>query len=120
MPLELKDLTEDERVALVALLEVVAEADQYVTDDEAVQVRRVINALGRKAYEAAVAEADRRYPDKTELRQFLPTITRKEARALIYETLLEVALADAPVRAETEVLEWLRDIWEIDMRVVKE
>lgn len=120
MALELKDLTDEERVALVALLEVVAEADQHVTDDEATQVRRIVAALGRKTYEAAAEEVDRRFEDKAELRSFLPTIARKEARELIYETVLEVALADAPVKAEAEILEWLADIWDISVRVVKE
>lgn len=120
MALELKDLTDDERLALVALLEVVAEADQYVTDDEAQEVRRIVKLLGRKAYEAAAEEADRRFEDKAELRSFLPTIARKEARELIFETVLELALADAPVKAEAEVLDWLRDIWDIDVRVVKD
>ena len=121
MALQLTDLTAEERVALVTLLELVAEADQYVTDDEAKAVNRVIKTLGRKAYEEAVAEADRRFQDPAERRRFLETaIARQEARELIFETVLEVALADAPVRAETEILDWLRRTWNITMRVVKE
>lgn len=120
MALELKDLTDDERLALVALLKVVAEADQYVTDDEAKQVRHVIAAVGRKAYEAAAEQTDGRFQDKAELREFLSTIARQEARELIYETVLEVALADAPVPAETEILDWLARIWNVKVRIVKD
>jgi uncharacterized tellurite resistance protein B-like protein len=120
MALQLKDLNDDERIALVALLKAVAEADQYVTDDEAKQVRKVISALGRKVYEAASDEADERFQDIEDLRRFLETIPRQEAREVIYETLLEVALADAPVKSEAEILEWLRKIWNVKVTVVKE
>ena len=120
MALQLQDLNHDEQIALVALLKAVAEADQYVTDDEAKQVRKVINALGRKAYEAAAEVGDERFQDIEDLRRFLETIPRQEARELIYETLLEVALADAPVKPEAEILEWLRQIWKVKVTVVKE
>jgi uncharacterized tellurite resistance protein B-like protein len=120
MALQLKDLTDDEQLALVALLKAVAEADQYVTEGEATQLRRVIAAIGRKAYETAAEESDRRFHDKAELREFLSTITRQEACELIYETALEVALADAPVPAETEILDWLKGIWKITVRIVKD
>ncbi|MGD9762803.1 MAG: TerB family tellurite resistance protein [Candidatus Binatia bacterium] len=119
MALELKDLTENERLALVALLKLVAEADKYVTDPEAKQVRKIIAALGTKAYQAAMDEADRRFEDPEELRRFLQTIDRQEARELIYATLLEVALADAPLRPEIEILQWLERVWHVKARVVE-
>lgn len=119
MALELKDLNEDERIALVALLAQVVEADTYVTDPEARRVRAIVRALGTKAYDAAVAEGDRRFEDKAELRRFVPTIERQEARELIYETLLETALVDTPVNAESELLDWLADVWKIKTRAAR-
>lgn len=120
MALELKDLSEPERLALVALLEVVVAADAHATDGEAKQLARVVRDVGKKTYETTAEEVDRSFKDKAELRSFLATITRREARELIYETVLEVALADAPMQAEAEVLEWLAGIWDIDVQVVKE
>lgn len=119
MALELKDLNEEERIALVAMLAQVVEADTYVTDPEARRVRAIVRALGTTAYDAAVAEGDRRFEDKAELRRFLPTIERQEARELIYETLLETALADTPINAEAEILDWLADIWKIKTRAAR-
>jgi uncharacterized tellurite resistance protein B-like protein len=119
MPLELKDLNEDERIALVAMLAQVVEADSQATDPEARRVRAIAKALGTTAYDAAVAEGDRRFEDKAELRRFLPTIERQEARELIYGTLLETALADVPVSAEAEILDWLADIWNIKTRAAR-
>ena len=119
MPLELRDLTDDERLALVALLARVVEADSYVTDSEATHVHAVIAAVGEKAYEAAADEADRRFASHEELRRFLGTITRVEARELIYETLLEAALADTPMKAEREFLDWVASAWNIQTRIVE-
>jgi uncharacterized tellurite resistance protein B-like protein len=119
MALELKDLTDEERLALVALLARVVEADSYVTDPEATRVRSIIAAVGKKAYQEAAEEADRRFESHEELRRFLPTLTRQEARELIYETLLEAALADAPVRPERELLDWLAHIWNVKTRIVE-
>ncbi|MGH7786511.1 MAG: TerB family tellurite resistance protein [Candidatus Binatia bacterium] len=118
MPLELKDLTEDERIALVALLQQVVEADSYVTDPEASRVRAIIKAIGKTAYDEAVEASDRRFEDAAELRRFVPTIARQEARELIYETLLETALADAPAMSEAAILDWLAGIWTIKTRIV--
>jgi len=120
MALELKDLTDDERLALVALLERVVEADSYVTDSEVTHVHSVVAAVGEDAYEAAAEEADRRFTSHEELRRFLANITRVEARELIYETLIEAALADAPVKAESEFLDWVASAWNIQTRIVSE
>lgn len=120
MALELKDLTDEERLALVALLERVVEADSYVTDSEVRQVHSIIAAVGKKAYEAAVEEVDERFQSYEALRQFLATITRQDARDLIYETLLEAALADAPVKPEREILDWVATTWNVKTRIVEE
>ncbi len=118
MVLELRDLTHEERVALVALMERAVRADGYASDAEAKQVNATARALGRASYEAAAEEADRRFANDAELWRFLPSIQRQEARELIYETVLEAALADAPVRAETELLKRLSDVWHLSVRIV--
>ena len=79
MALELKDLTDDERLALVALLELVIGADHAVSDSEAQQLRTIIAAVGEEAYRAAAEEADSRFEDEETLRRFLP---RSSARKL--------------------------------------
>jgi uncharacterized tellurite resistance protein B-like protein len=120
MPVELKDLTQDERIALVALLQQVVEADTYVTDSEAEQVRAIVDAIGRDAYQAAVEEVDRRFEREVELRSFVQSIQRQEAREVIYEAVLEAALVDIPVKPERELLDWLAGIWNISTRIVDE
>lgn len=120
MALELKDLTEDETLALVALVQAVAEADTYVTDPEARKLRRIIRDIGEKAYQAASDEADNRFPDVEDLKSFLRGIERQDARELIYATALELSLSDTRVGPEKEVLAWLSRNWDVKVKVVDE
>lgn len=118
MALTLKDLTEEERLALVALMEGAIEADRHASDPEIAQVRATVAALGKKAYKAAAEESDRRFKDDAALWRFLATIDRQEARELIYETVLEAVLADAQVGEESELLKRLSRLWDISVQVV--
>jgi len=118
MALELKELNEEERLALVALLETAIAADSQASDGEAKQVRDCVAAMGKKAYQAAAAAADERFNDEAELWQFLATITRPAAREMIYEALLETILVDGPRSEETRLLDRLSAIWKVKARIV--
>ena len=93
--MELRDLSHEERLALVALLEVVLESDRAVSDGEVADIDQVVGELGREEYERLVVEVDQRFPTEDELRVFLPSITRQDARELIYGTVLDTAIEDA-------------------------
>lgn len=120
MALELKDLTDDERLALVALVQLAAEADSYVTQPEAQRLRGIIKAVGEKAYEAASDQADERFEDVEVLKAFLKTIDRQEARELIYGAVLDIALSDTRVGPEQEILAWLGRNWHVKVEVMQE
>lgn len=115
--MELKDLDQDERVALVALIELMVRSNNRASDEEAVRVARDAAELGPEAYRAAVEELDRRFPDESDLRGFLTTIARQEARELIYATALDAALADTPDAGEAKLLDWLAGVWQITTRL---
>src|SRR5262249_51550029 len=68
---------------------------------------RVVAELGQDEYQRLVAEVDRRFPTEDELKAFLPSITRQEARDLIYGTVLDTAIEDSVHPRESEVLDWL-------------
>jgi len=114
--MELGELNEDERIALVALLEMVVASDRNVTLEELTQIKHVIHTLGEKAYRAAVTEADRRFADDDAARAFLLTIEREEARELIYETALEAAMAESIGPKESDLLTWLAEQWNLPVR----
>ena len=116
--MELTDLDEDERAALVALLDHVIAADHELTDDEEKRLRSVIEALGPEAYARAVESADETIEDDEDLRRLLQRITRQEARELIYTTVMDVALADVVMPQEAPLLEWLATAWGIEVKPV--
>jgi hypothetical protein len=115
--MELNQLTAEERVGLVALLEFVIESNGRVSEDEADRIDAVIGVIGEDAYRQAAAEVDRRFAGEEELRAFLPTITRQEARELIYGTALEAATSDAVDAHESQLLEWLAGVWQISTQI---
>jgi hypothetical protein len=115
--MELKDLTLDERVALVALIELVTEADAVIAEDEASAIDAVVEALGEEAYSEAADAVDERFDDQMQLREYLPTITRRTAQHLIYGTVLEAAMVNSVDPREGELLDWLAETWDITERL---
>lgn len=104
-------------MALVALLELVVEADAEVSDDEVATTESLISAIGEDAYNEAVAAVDERFGDDEDaLRSFLESIARQEARELIYGAVLEAAMPDAIGGRESALLDWLAKAWSITVR----
>ena len=115
--MELRDLSHEERLALVALLEVVLESDRAVSDGEVADIDQVVGELGREEYERLVVEVDQRFPTEDELRVFLPSITRQDARELIYGTVLDTAIEDAVDARESAILDWLAALGKVHVEV---
>ena len=114
--MDLRELGHDEQLALVALVELVVEANARVTAEESHEVSHVAEALGRKRYRRLTEEADDRFRDEAAFREFLATITRQDARELIYGTVLRAASADTMSNPESALLEWLAKAWQITVR----
>jgi len=113
--MELSDLDHDERLALVALIELIVGADAEVSDDEEAEIERVAAAFGDEAYRALATEGDERFTDEEALRTFLAGIRRQEARELIYGTALAAALPDAIDDRESALLDWLAATWKVSV-----
>lgn len=114
---EIRDLTHDERIALVALLELVVESDANVSEGELDEIAAVADELGAEEYRALAAEVDRRFADEDALKTFLRTISRQEAREVIYGAALEAALPEAVGVRESEALDWLAAEWKVSVVV---
>jgi hypothetical protein len=112
--MELTDLTENERVALVALLEEIIAADAEVTDEEPERLAEVIEAIGEETYGQAVEEAAREHDRGSDLQALLEGVRKREARELIFGTALEVAMANAITPEEAPILDWLAMEWGIE------
>lgn len=111
--MELRDLTHDERLALVALIENVVASDAQVSADEEQEIAEIADAFGDETYRALATEADERFADEPALQRFLTALARPEARELIYGTVLDAALANGVDRHESSLLGWLATTWGI-------
>ena len=114
--MDLAELDENERAALVALLDHVIAADQELTDDEEKSLKRIIDTLGPDAYAQAVDRADETIRDDDDLRRLLQSITRQSAREAIYTAIMDVALANVVLPQEAPLLEWLAATWDIQLK----
>jgi hypothetical protein len=113
--MELRDLNADEKVALAALLEFVILASGTVTEDEEREIDALVEEMGDDAYRRSMEEVDRRFPDEESVKKFLKTITRQEARELIYGTVIEAAMADRVEGRESDMLEWVAAAWNVEV-----
>jgi hypothetical protein len=115
--MELQELNGDERTALVGLMREVVMSDANLSDDEIDEVAEIVDAFGEEGYQAALDAFEARFSDEDGFRRFLATITRQEARELIYGTVLQGAAADAIEGGESELLSWLADTWKIEVQI---
>jgi hypothetical protein len=112
--MELTDLNAEERLALVALVRTAALADHAVSEQEEEALADLVDAFGEDAYREAFEAADNRFGNQVELESFLRSISRQEARELIYGTVLDLTMADAITGAELPLLRWLAGAWNVE------
>lgn len=117
--MRLSELTPEEQIVLVAILELTIASDARVSDEEQAQIQKVVAEIGADAYHRASAEADKRFSDEDQLRMYVPTIARPAARELILETALEAAFPGTIDAHESSVLQWLADTWGLKIRPLK-
>lgn len=111
--MQLTDLDADEQLALVALSRVVVRADGAVSPTEGRAIKGIATALGEATFRELFAQASELFPDEAQLRPFLQTIGRQEARNLIFDTILVLAAADEISAEEGPLVAWLEEAWSI-------
>ena len=111
--MEYNELTSEERLLLVVLLELVIKADQAYSDQEDSELKRIAAMIGEAQFKAAIQEADRRFSSGDDLRQLAQTIQRPEARELILATIQELAVVDEVSIEEMQLVNWLADLWDL-------
>jgi uncharacterized membrane protein YebE (DUF533 family) len=115
--MELDELNEDERTALVGLVKSIIFADGRISEDEKDEVADIVDALGEESYQKHMDFFEERFSDEASFQKFLKTIKRQEARELIYGTILDGAAADAIEGGESELLTWLATAWDLEVTV---
>lgn len=118
--MDLSTLGPEEQLALVALVTVCVSADGEVSEGESAELDALVTALGDERYRQLAEEADRRFAEESDLRVFLTTITRPEARETIYGVLLDATTGEAMRGRDLELLDWLRETWNLEVKVLGE
>jgi hypothetical protein len=115
--MELSDLNQDERTALVGLTKLVVLSDGNVTEDELEHVESLVDAFGQDGYQRTLEAFEKRFTDEKSFREFLRKIGREDARELIFGTILESAGEGALDGVEADLLEWLSKAWNIKIEI---
>jgi hypothetical protein len=118
--MELPDLNQDERTALVGLMKMVVLSDNEVSEDEVEHVETLVDAFGEEAYERTLDAFETRFQDEASFRKFLQGIGRQDARDLIFGTVLESADEGALDHTETSLLDWLAETWNVKIEIQEE
>ncbi len=113
--MDVLDLNQEEKIALVGLVEFLVESDQSASDEELAQIHSIAGAVGAGNYRDLAAEVDRRISGDDGLRDFLKTVTRQEARELILEKAIEAAIPDGIRGRESKMLNWLISEWKVNV-----
>lgn len=110
----ISELTHEQLVGLVGLLEAVVMADKRVSEPEQAVLSDIVAVIGEEMYRAVLEDADSRFADLDALKVFLQTIEDQGVRELIYGTAWQEAVATPSVNHdESELLSWLASIWKI-------
>ena len=110
----ISELTHEQLVGLVGLLEAVAMAEQTVTGPEQEVLSGVVNVVGEEMYRALIEDADNRFADLDALKAFLEGIVDQSTRDIIYGTVWQEAVATPSVNHdESALLAWLASTWSI-------
>ena len=76
----IKELAHNQKVALVALLEVLAVRDKAVSEGQERVIGNVAAELGDEEYRRLLDEAEMKFSDVESLKRFLKTIDEKPAQ----------------------------------------
>src|SRR4029079_18453879 len=116
-PMELEDLNQDERTALVGLMKLIVMSDGSVTEDELEHVESLVDAFGEGEYQRTLEAFEKRFTDEASFREFLRKVGREEAREVIFGTVLEGAGEGALDGQEADLLDWLSKAWNIKIEI---
>jgi hypothetical protein len=115
--MELPDLNQDERTALVGLMKLIVMSDGEVSEDELEHVETLVAAFGDDGYQRTLDAFEKRFHDEASFKKFLQGIGRQDARDLIFGTVLESAGEGALDHAETSLLDWLAQAWNVKIEI---
>jgi Tellurite resistance protein TerB len=112
--MKIAELTPEEEVVLVALIREIVQADDVYSASESARVASIRDALGHDRFDDAVERAKSGIASRAELKELAKSAVRVEARRVVYDTLLGVALSDGLHMDEAKPLRWLASWWDLE------
>jgi len=109
----LSGLSHDQKLGLVALLELFAMSDGVVSEGETKQINKIVKGLGDEKYRKLIDEADSKFTDVDMLKSWLESIKERGARELIYGLVMEEVMNAPATTPSPELLDWLKAEWDI-------
>ena len=106
----LAELEHPEKIALLALLGLMARLDGQVEGDEVELLRRVVSEIGGDDFDRLAREAAN-LPDADSILATAEQVKRPEAREVIFELLFDMAVREGIADRENELLKRLAKSW---------
>jgi hypothetical protein len=128
-------LKEHEQLALIGLLRFVVRLDGHTSPEELESLQSALRGLYMPQVDepttpyrvgaalpqsvedqiaALEARADKKFFDDDSVRRAALTITRPEAREIIFAAVADLAASDGIALQEGWLLDWLADVWELE------
>ncbi len=112
--MNLSDLTADEKLVLGALIRLMVRADGRFTEEEEQRIQDIGADIGSaEDLWRAVSDSAQRYTSEATTKAAIPSVTRPEARTMIFDVVLGVATADTIAPGEQVILDSLRTAWDL-------
>jgi uncharacterized tellurite resistance protein B-like protein len=112
--MNLVDLTDDEQVALVALVVQLMRSDGETSEDELTELSSLGAEMGLKRFDAAYVRAREALGTREAALAFAQShVQRPAARELIHTVLYDMAAADGVDEEERALVSTVRAMWEI-------
>ena len=113
--MELTDLNHDEKLACIALFNLLVPVDGTGSEGEAAHVAHLADACGDDEYERLLDQVGERGQSEEDLKAMVAAVENPEARKLIHATVMACAFEDGLAPAESHLLSWLAHEWGIDV-----
>ena len=110
---DLQDLTPENQLIVAGLLRRLVRLDGQFTAAEQETLQDLALSTGRKRFWSLMEQAGERFSSDESLRQAAMSVKDPEAREHIFGVLVRVAQADSLAEPEAQLLEWLREIWQL-------
>lgn len=108
--------SDSELIALIGLVKQILAADDVVSHAEKNKLQLIIVYIGEEKYRDIMDEYNKHFKNPDKFRKLLGSVKDQRIRESIYGAAFEIAISESIDTKESEILDWLADQWEIDVK----